>query len=185
MSILIIKKGVYKMKLIKNLDNLTLTELKSELECIIASQSVIKGNHVIEIQEHIANELKQAILDNTSVNSLDLETALNEFVDLDDLDDLENRFYSHLEDNGYFNIEIVYYGSAMDYLKDNDPSLKRVFEHAVDMGCTLMDLNSESLASILASEDERTVYSFDDNGAIEEVKTIMELLENMEVKGVE
>jgi hypothetical protein len=63
-----------------------------------------------------------------------------------------------LEDNGAFNVEVIYYNDAMSYLMENDPSLKRSLELAADFGCELKNLNSETLASLLASENARTEF---------------------------
>lgn len=49
--------------------------------------------------------------------------------------------------------EIVYYTSAMDYLKDNDNSLRTSLEIAYNYGYELKNLSSEILASLLLQED--------------------------------
>jgi hypothetical protein len=49
--------------------------------------------------------------------------------------------------------EIVYYASAMDYLKDNDNSLRTSLEIASSYGYELKNLSSEILASLLLQED--------------------------------
>jgi len=63
-----------------------------------------------------------------------------------------------LEDNGAFNVEVIYYNDAMSYLMENDSSLKRSLELAADFGYELKNLNSELLASLLASENARTEF---------------------------
>ena len=49
--------------------------------------------------------------------------------------------------------EIIYYANAMDYLKDNDNSLRASLEIACNYGYELKNLNSEVLASLLLQED--------------------------------
>jgi hypothetical protein len=49
--------------------------------------------------------------------------------------------------------EIVYYTTAMDYLKDNDNSLRTSLEIASNYGYELKNLSSEILASLLLQED--------------------------------
>lgn len=56
-----------------------------------------------------------------------------------------------LEDNNAFDIEIIYYSNAIDYLKNNDCSLTDSIEIALEYGYELKDINSEILASLLAS----------------------------------
>jgi hypothetical protein len=65
----------------------------------------------------------------------------------------------YLHDQGAFNIEIIYYHNAIAYLKENDPSLQYSLQIAQDMGYIFEDLDSEVLASILASENEREAYA--------------------------
>lgn len=60
-----------------------------------------------------------------------------------------------IEDGGGFQVEIIYYASAMQYLSRNDNSLRESLEIASSMGFNLENLNSEILASLLASEQVR------------------------------
>lgn len=95
----------------------------------------------------------QDVLSNYSeweiVNSIDIDKALESYDIIEDikcqLDNLEELL----------NIDIIYYASAMDYLKTNDPSLKESLELVSDMGFETRNLNSETLASILATENNR------------------------------
>jgi hypothetical protein len=63
-----------------------------------------------------------------------------------------------LEDNGAFNVEVIYYNDAMSYLMDHDNSLKNSLELAIEHGYSIKDLNSELLASLLASENARNEF---------------------------
>ena len=72
--------------------------------------------------------------------------------------DSENEYFdfqqlvSDLADYRFFEIEIIYYYHAMDYLKNHDTSLNESLEIASDYGYDLKSLNSELLASLHASE---------------------------------
>lgn len=82
--------------------------------------------------------------------------ASYEIEDLEDADEIRDR----LEEDGAFDIEILYYGRAMEFLSENDPSLNTAFELASDYGYSVSDLNSEILASLVASQKARE--DFDD-----------------------
>ena len=60
-----------------------------------------------------------------------------------------------IEDNNGFDIDIIYYSKAIKYLAENDASLSESIEIAVDMGYSLENLNSETLASLHASQKAR------------------------------
>lgn len=69
-----------------------------------------------------------------------------------------------LEDKGAFNIEIIYYSKAMDYLRENDTSLNESFEIASEYGYEVQNLNSETLASLHASQKARNdFWSIEEN----------------------
>ena len=71
-----------------------------------------------------------------------------------------------------FSIEIIYYSAALDYLRENDSSLRQSLELAGDMGYKPENLSSEILASILATEITR--------GEFEELETeFSDLLEEL------
>ena len=56
------------------------------------------------------------------------------------------------------NVEIIYYSYAIKYLEENDPSLNQSLSIASEYGYELESLNSEVLASLLASENEREMW---------------------------
>lgn len=79
---------------------------------------------------------------------------INDYVDATEID-LDNPFESIrdiMENNNGLEVEIIYYATAINYLKDNDPSLMESFRIASEMGFDAGALNSETLASLLASE---------------------------------
>ena len=61
-----------------------------------------------------------------------------------------------IQDGNGFDVEIIYYSRAMEYLIENDTSLRRSLELASEMGYEPKNLSSEILASILASENSRS-----------------------------
>lgn len=69
--------------------------------------------------------------------------------------DYVKSFYDVLEriedDNG-FDIDVIYYSTAMEYLIERDPSLRESLEIADEFGYTADNINSELLASLLASK---------------------------------
>lgn len=65
-----------------------------------------------------------------------------------------HNIYDDLQDNGYFNEEIIYYYNAIKYLKDNDQSLSESLEIANEYGYSLENINSELLATLHASRNK-------------------------------
>jgi hypothetical protein len=63
-----------------------------------------------------------------------------------------NDIYEQVEEQGGFNVECIYYSRAMEYLMENDISLQNSMQLAADLGYTLENINSELLASLLASQ---------------------------------
>lgn len=57
-----------------------------------------------------------------------------------------------------FDVEIIYYASAMKYLTENDTSLRESLQIACDMGFKVSALSSEILASLLASQNCREEF---------------------------
>lgn len=113
---------------------------------------------------------------------LNTEVDILNCVDIEDID-LENAFDSILEmieDNNGFDIEIIYYSRAIEYLADNDNSLKGSLALADDAGFSLESLNSEILASLLASQNARESF-YECRGEIEDFfKDIVDEIEALE-----
>lgn len=87
-----------------------------------------------------------------------------------------NEIESAISDSSGFDTEIIYYSRAIEYLKEHDNSLHRSLEIASDMGYQPKDLNSEVLASLLASEINREeFYDLKD-----EIESFLEELEETE-----
>ena len=79
-------------------------------------------------------------------------------IDIDNVSSY-NDVYEQIQDNGGFDIEIIYYSNAIKYLSENDPSLNESLEIATEYGYETQNLNSEILASLLASRDARDEFS--------------------------
>lgn len=89
-----------------------------------------------------------------------------DYLDLNEIEDLEYNYQNlveRLEENNFFQIDIIYYSNAIEYLKNNDPSLLDSINIALDYGFELKDINSELLASLLASENfKNEFFSYED-----------------------
>lgn len=84
---------------------------------------------------------------NLEIENLDLQYFIenSEATCFDELKD-------YINDQNGFNVDMIYYGSCMEYLSENDPSLQESLQLANDIGFTPDRLTSEILASLLASE---------------------------------
>ena len=92
------------------------------------------------------NELSSKYLGDNATEFLNvtMQEDLNSYNDSSEL-------FQDLQENGYFNEEIIYYYKAMDYLRENDCSLSESLEIATELGYTTENLNSELLASLPTS----------------------------------
>lgn len=101
--------------------------------------------------EKIENFLREI-----SVENLDMSYLLSnlDFDSINSFDDVVDA----IDNEGLFNVDIVYYASAMDYLRENDPSLQECMRIASEFGYPTERLNSELLASLLASETVRDEF---------------------------
>lgn len=88
------------------------------------------------------------------LEEIDVQPSEDELLELETFDELRD----YLRDNDFFNIEIIYYSNAMEYLKENDPSLKESFRIVSEYGYEIENLSSEVLASILASENTQNEF---------------------------
>jgi len=93
-------------------------------------------------------------LNTLNVENVDIVYCVNA-EEVNSYDDI----YEAIENNNGFDVEIVYYVSAINYLKENDPSLRESLGIANDFGFELKNLSSEVLASLLASETARNDFS--------------------------
>ena len=96
----------------------------------------------------------------TFLRSLKTEVEIMDYIQIEDIDysDAYQSIYEMIDDNGGFDIEIIYYSRAIEYLKINDNSLRESLEIAQEYGYELKNLNSEILASLLASKNAREEF---------------------------
>ena len=96
----------------------------------------------------------------TFLRSLKTEVEIMDYINIEDIDhtDAFNSICDMISDNNGFDIEIIYYASAINYLKENDPSLRESLQIASEYGFSLDKLNSETLASLLASQNAREEF---------------------------
>ena len=86
-----------------------------------------------------------------------------------------NEFSDRIQDYIYEQ-EIIYYYKAIEYLKENDPSLKESMELADEIGYSVDRLNSELLATLLYQRQLMDEWCNIQN----EVEELFEELENTE-----
>lgn len=97
------------------------------------------------------NELIKNTLQDLTLEYLQ-EDATEFLCSPDELEDYNtHEIYQELQDNGFFDVEIIYYSKAIEYLKENDASLSESIDIATEYGYTLENINSETLASLHAS----------------------------------
>lgn len=88
------------------------------------------------------------------------DLCITDYVSFDDIDETTTfeTLTELIEDNNGFDIEIIYYTRAIEYLSNNDASLKESLEIADELGYSAKDLSSEVLASLLASQNCRNEW---------------------------
>ena len=115
------------------------------------------------------NELIKNTLQDLTLEYLG-EDATEFICSPDELEDYDtHQIFDELHDNGFFNVEIIYYHKAMDYLRENDPSLCESIELAQELGYSLENLNSEALASLHASNQRETKFWEDVEPELEKI----------------
>lgn len=122
----------------------------------------------------INNEnLKKFIDNNLNLDSEILETILDNLENIKEQNFCDfDEFKQYLID--VYNNEIIYYDTALEFLKNNDTSLKNSLKLASDLGLELKNLNSEILASLLKQDIFRDLVNSND----EDLEIIFNLFEN-------
>jgi hypothetical protein len=106
------------------------------------------------MKEEIKNKIEDFL------NSLNTEIDVLYCVDVEEIE-IESAYdsiYQMIEDSQGFDIDIIYYSNAIDYLSKNDPSLQESCDIASGLGYSTESLNSELLASLLASQNVREEF---------------------------
>ena len=103
--------------------------------------------------------------DNTAIENflsgLMTDIDILNLINLEDINfsDPYNSIYKMIDENNGFDMEVIYYASAMEYLMENDNSLRESLEIAHELGYTADKINSELLASLLKSQNERENFA--------------------------
>lgn len=139
----------YLEEITKEFDELTpitATYNGGESEAEIFLNEIYLKSEIEEIKPKIENFLKSIEVENLEI--LD-------FINIDEIDhsDAFESIFEMINDNGGFNIDIIYYSNSIEYLRRHDNSLNESIEIAIEYGYTIENLNSELLASLLASKN--------------------------------
>jgi len=86
--------------------------------------------------------------------SLNIDIDLEYHINIDEAESFDDMT-EQIEDNNGFDIEVIYYYNAIKYLMENDASLNESMGLAHELGFTADKINSELLASLLASQNIR------------------------------
>jgi len=113
------------------------------------------------------------------LKNLGTEVSILDYIKIEDID-FENAFdyiFDKIYEDGGFDIEVIYYNTAIDYLMRNDPSLRISLNLAYELDFKVENLTSEVLASLLKSniakeeflelEDEITDFFKEINNELE------------------
>jgi len=93
---------------------------------------------------------------------IDIDYILNK--EFDNEDALKEEILEHIHGQ-----DIIYHATAMEYLRENDPSLRDSLSLAADLCCDLEGLNSETLATLLFQRDlEAALYDLDLSDAFDD-----------------
>lgn len=118
-----------------------------------------------------AEKIKKFFDEEIRMNNIDIMY----FIDADEVKSFDD-VYEAIDNNNGFDVEIIYYTAAMEYLMARDPSLRESLEIAYEYGYTADNINSELLASLLASKECREEFmSYED-----EITEFFEMINNQE-----
>ena len=125
--------------------------------------------------EQIENFLSNYTFGNCDLKDfIDIEELIEQTDETTDENDLYHYCHEEVYNQQGFEVEIIYYRKAIEYLSKYDPSLYESLEYADELGYQLTDLNSETLASIHASHEAQA--EFDDQ--IDDFEELLELINN-------
>ena len=112
-----------------------------------------------DLEKKTIYELLQSIT--TDCNVMDELGYFLRDLNLDDVtdgEDLIERIEEYYNDNNLLDVEIIYYSNALKYLQENDQSLATSLWIAKDFGYNIDWINSELLASLLATENNKEAF---------------------------
>lgn len=118
-----------------------------------------------------AEKIKKFFDEEIKMNNIDIMY----YVDANEVQSFDDVL-QQIEDVNGFDVEIIYYTAAMEYLMARDPSLRESIGIAEEYGYTLKNVTSEELASLLASRECREEFmSYED-----EITEFFEMINNQE-----
>ena len=100
-----------------------------------------------------AEKIKKFFDEEIRMNDIDIMY----YVDANEVQSFDDVL-QQIEDANGFDVEIIYYTNAMEYLMARDPSLRESLEIAYEYGYTADNIDSELLASLLASKECREEF---------------------------
>jgi hypothetical protein len=100
--------------------------------------------------ERITKAMRTELIKQWIVEQNFIAENIEECVD-DDVSSFD-EFIINAENEGYLEVEIIYYYKAMAYLSENDPSLQESLGIACAYGFDMESISSETLASLHASD---------------------------------
>lgn len=100
-----------------------------------------------------ADKIEKFFREEIKMNNLDIMYH----VDADEVNSFDD-VYEAIDNERGFEVEIIYYTNAMEYLMERDPSLRESLGIAHEFGYTPDNINSELLASLLASKECREEF---------------------------
>lgn len=116
---------------------------------------------------------------NTEIDVLyntDVEEILNSMQFQSPFDQITEE----IENNNGFDCEVIYYSNAIEYLRNNDPSLQESMGIASEMGYATENINSELLASLLKSQNVREEWGELEDEINEYFEELQERIEEIE-----
>jgi len=161
-----------------------LKEIKRELEKIEFEELKIDEERAEKLTKEIEKIGQELLLINGSFlcdTDIDVLYHLSDFKfsDFYDFNEFENFVIECLENENAFNIEIVYYYKAMQFLTEHDQSLSESLGIAMEYGYQTKHLDSELLASLLASRLARDSFQVNFEDEFNLIKECLELVENL------
>ena len=109
-----------------------------------------------QTNQTVAEQIETKLINLFDKNNLDIDVSyfLKYADEISNFDELQE----FLQNENALDVEIIYYHKAIKYLSDNDPTLCDSIALACELCCNMEKLNSEFLASILATEHLRVQF---------------------------
>ena len=156
---------------LKDYPNLKGLIIENEQEVWLHTMCFIPEETTNKIMESIVDPIIQENIDRLKFEDIDWTDVIDHFgysTDLEQLDsdveEVEDRINRLIDESS-----ITYYSTAMDYLRDNDPSLNQSLGIAKECGYSLEGINSELLASLLFQQEEREKIVWDAETIMNEI----------------